>query len=91
MAALVAAARSPAPFGHGFDSPAPGLVSSAAGTLACLADDEVELKVYALKTLNIFADTWWTEIAGSLSQMYVFRRDSPFGLPRCTLRLLTYT
>lgn len=65
MTALVASAR--APFGQNLEMP--GLVSSAAGTLACLDDDEVELKVYALKTLNIFADTWWTEIAGSLSQM----------------------
>jgi 26S proteasome regulatory subunit N2 len=47
----------------------PGLVSSAVGVLAFLADEEVELKVFALKTLNEDVDTWWTEVAGSLPQM----------------------
>jgi 26S proteasome regulatory subunit N2 len=47
----------------------PGLVSSAVGVLAFLADEEPELKVFALKTLNEDVDTWWTEVAGSLSQM----------------------
>ena len=48
----------------------PGLVS-ATGVLAFLADEEPELKVYALQTLNEDVDTVWTEVAGSLSDMYV--------------------
>lgn len=46
----------------------PGLIS-ATGVLAFLADEEPELKVYALKTLNEDVDTIWTEVAGSLSEM----------------------
>jgi hypothetical protein len=49
----------------------PGLVTSAVGVLAFLADEEPELKVFALKTLNDDVDTWWTEVAGSLSRMLV--------------------
>ena len=47
----------------------PGLVS-ATGVLGFLADEEPELKVFALKTLNDDIDTVWTEVAGALSQMY---------------------
>ncbi len=47
----------------------PGLVS-ATGVLGFLADEEPELKVFALKTLNDDIDTVWTEVAGSLSNMY---------------------
>lgn len=46
----------------------PGLVT-ATGVLAFLADEETELKVFALKTLNDDIDTVWTEVAGELSQM----------------------
>jgi 26S proteasome regulatory subunit N2 len=49
----------------------PGL-TTATGVLAFLADEEPELKVFALKTLNDDIDTVWTEVAGELSQMYVF-------------------
>jgi 26S proteasome regulatory subunit N2 len=48
----------------------PGLVS-ARGILAFLADEETELKAFALKTLNDDIDTVWTEVAGALSQMCV--------------------
>jgi 26S proteasome regulatory subunit N2 len=47
----------------------PGLLTSAKGILAFLAEDEPELKVFALKTLNEDIDTVWTEVAGSLSDM----------------------
>jgi 26S proteasome regulatory subunit N2 len=47
----------------------PGLVS-ATGVLGFLADEEPELKVFALRTLNDDIDTVWTEVAGALSQMY---------------------
>lgn len=46
----------------------PGLVS-ATGVLAFLAEEEPELKVFALQTLNDDIDTVWTEVAGALSQM----------------------
>jgi len=46
----------------------PGLIS-AVGVLAFLADEEPELQVYALKTLNENVDTVWTEVADNLSQM----------------------
>jgi 26S proteasome regulatory subunit N2 len=52
----------------------PGLVS-ATGVLAFLADEEPELRVFALQTLNDDIDTVWTEVAGSLSQMYVFTQS----------------
>lgn len=48
----------------------PGLVS-ATGVLAFLADEEPELKIFALQTLNDDIDTVWTEVAGSLIQMQV--------------------
>lgn len=50
----------------------PGLVT-ATGVLAFLADEEPELKVFALKTLNDDIDTVWTEVAGALSQMCVLQ------------------
>lgn len=48
----------------------PGLVT-ATGVLGFLSDDEPELKVFALQTLNDDIDTVWTEVAGALSQMCV--------------------
>jgi len=47
----------------------PGLVT-ATGVLGFLADEEPELKVFALQTLNDDIDTVWTEVASALSQMY---------------------
>ena len=48
----------------------PGL-TSASGVLGFLHDEEPELKVFALQTLNDDIDTLWTEVAGSVGQMYV--------------------
>jgi hypothetical protein len=48
----------------------PGIVS-ATGVLAFLTDEEPELKVFALQTLNDDIDTVWTEVAAVLTQMYV--------------------
>jgi 26S proteasome regulatory subunit N2 len=62
----------------------PGLVT-ATGVLAFLADEEPELKVFALKTLNDDIDTVWTEVAGALSQMYV---SQPAPVRRCRTDLL---
>lgn len=46
----------------------PGL-TSASGVLGFLADEEPELKIFALQTLNEDIDTLWTEVAGSIGQM----------------------
>ena len=48
----------------------PGLVS-ATGVLGFLSDEEPELKIFALQTLNDDIDTLWTEVAASVGQMYV--------------------
>ncbi|KAK0736028.1 armadillo-type protein [Apiosordaria backusii] len=55
----------------------PGLVT-ASGVLAFLTDEEPELKVFALKTLNDDLDTVWTEVAGSLSQIEALYEDESF-------------
>ncbi|KAG6003191.1 hypothetical protein E4U21_002268 [Claviceps maximensis] len=55
----------------------PGIVS-ATGVLAFLADDEPELKVFALQTLNDDIDTVWTEVASSLSQIEALYEDDSF-------------
>lgn len=46
-------------------------LTSASGVLGFLSDEEPELKIFALQTLNDDIDTLWTEVAGSVSQMYV--------------------
>jgi hypothetical protein len=46
----------------------PGL-TSASGVLGFLSDEEPELKVFALQTLNDDIDTLWTEVADSVGQM----------------------
>ncbi|KAK4141340.1 armadillo-type protein [Dichotomopilus funicola] len=55
----------------------PGLVS-ATGVLGFLSDEEPELKVFALKTLNDDIDTVWTEVAGALSQIEALFEDESF-------------
>ncbi|KAL2163332.1 hypothetical protein VTH06DRAFT_5389 [Thermothelomyces fergusii] len=55
----------------------PGLVS-ATGVLGFLADEEPELKVFALKTLNDDIDTVWTEVAGALGQIEALYEDESF-------------
>ena len=55
-------------------------LGKATGVLAFLADEELELKVFALKTLNDDIDTVWTEVAGTLSQMCVIPLSSHVGL-----------
>lgn len=55
----------------------PGL-TSASGVLGFLSDEEPELKVFALQTLNDDIDTLWTEVAGSIGQMYVYFLQTPF-------------
>ncbi|CAI6096201.1 hypothetical protein V2G26_008019 [Clonostachys chloroleuca] len=55
----------------------PGLVS-ATGVLAFLAEEEPELRVFALQTLNDDIDTVWTEVAGALSQIEALYEDESF-------------
>ncbi|KAJ4292859.1 proteasome regulatory particle base subunit [Collariella sp. IMI 366227] len=55
----------------------PGLVS-ATGVLGFLADEEPELKVFALRTLNEDIDTVWTEVAGTLGQIEALYEDESF-------------
>ncbi len=47
---------------------------TATGVLALLADEEVELKVFALQTLNEDIDTVWFEVAPAVTDMYVVAR-----------------
>ncbi|KAH7324363.1 armadillo-type protein [Stachybotrys elegans] len=52
--------------------------TSATGLLAFLSDEETELKIFALKTLNEDIDTVWTEVAGSLNQLEALYEDEDF-------------
>lgn len=65
--------KEPPPAGPLPSATMPGLVT-ATGVLAFLADEEPELKVFALKTLNEDIDTVWFEVADALTQMYVSPR-----------------
>ncbi|KAF8847037.1 26S proteasome regulatory complex, non-ATPase subcomplex, Rpn2/Psmd1 subunit [Acephala macrosclerotiorum] len=55
----------------------PGL-TSASGVLGFLHDEEPELKVFALQTLNDDIDTLWTEVAGSIGQIEALYEDETF-------------
>ncbi|KAI1372367.1 26S proteasome regulatory complex, non-ATPase subcomplex, Rpn2/Psmd1 subunit [Hypoxylon crocopeplum] len=55
----------------------PGLVT-ATGVLAFLADEEHELKVFALQTLNDDIDTVWFEVASALGQIEALYEDESF-------------
>ncbi|RFU30351.1 hypothetical protein B7463_g5995, partial [Scytalidium lignicola] len=55
----------------------PGL-TSATGVLGFLSDEEAELKVFALQTLNDDIDTLWTEVAGSVGQIEALYEDETF-------------
>lgn len=45
--------------------------SSVTGLLGFLSESSLELVVFALHQLNTQVDEHWTEIAGSIGQMYV--------------------
>ncbi|EFX02127.1 26S proteasome regulatory subunit [Grosmannia clavigera kw1407] len=55
----------------------PGLIT-ATGVLGFLSDEEPELKVFALNTLNDDIDTVWTEVAGAVSQIESLYEDEQF-------------
>ncbi|KAI0810102.1 armadillo-type protein [Xylaria sp. FL0064] len=54
-----------------------GLVT-ATGVLALLADEEVELKVFALQTLNEDIDTVWFEVAPAVADIEALFEDESF-------------
>ncbi|KAB8302143.1 hypothetical protein EYC80_005591 [Monilinia laxa] len=53
-------------------------LTSASGVLGFLSDEEPELKIFALQTLNDDIDTLWTEVAGSVSQIEALYEDESF-------------
>ncbi|ESZ91093.1 26S proteasome regulatory subunit rpn2 [Sclerotinia borealis F-4128] len=53
-------------------------LTSASGVLGFLSDEEPELKVFALQTINDDIDTLWTEVAGSVSQIEALYEDESF-------------
>lgn len=53
-------------------------LTSAVSLLSFLFDEETELKVFALQTLNADIDTLWTEIAGSVNQIEALYEDESF-------------
>ncbi|KAI1810802.1 26S proteasome regulatory subunit rpn2 [Poronia punctata] len=55
----------------------PSLVT-ATGVLALLADEEVELKVFALQTLNEDIDTVWFEVAPAVTDIEALYEDESF-------------
>ncbi|GAW24920.1 hypothetical protein ANO14919_145160 [Xylariales sp. No.14919] len=55
----------------------PGLVT-ATGVLALLADEEPELKVFALQTLNEDIDTVWFEVAPAVTDIEALFEDESF-------------
>ncbi|TVY31724.1 26S proteasome non-ATPase regulatory subunit [Lachnellula subtilissima] len=55
----------------------PGL-TSASGVLGFLDDEEPELKVFALQTLNDDIDTLWTEVAGSVGKIEELYENESF-------------
>ncbi|KAI1146842.1 armadillo-type protein [Nemania diffusa] len=51
---------------------------TATGVLALLADEEVELKVFALQTLNEDIDTVWFEVAPAVTDIEALYEDESF-------------
>ncbi|EPQ62286.1 Bgt-5256 [Blumeria graminis f. sp. tritici] len=55
----------------------PGL-TSASGVLGFLSDEQPELKIFALQTLNDDIDAVWTEVAGYIGQIEALYEDREF-------------
>ncbi|RKF75218.1 26S proteasome regulatory subunit rpn2 [Golovinomyces cichoracearum] len=53
-------------------------ITSASGVIGFLADEETELKVFALQILNDEIDTLWTEVAGCIGQIEALYEDKEF-------------
>lgn len=59
--------------------------SSAAGLVGFLSEPDHALQIFALERLNEEIDDIWTEVSGSIGQMYVGLRIDGDGL-RCPAR-----
>lgn len=46
-------------------------IASAAGLVGFLSESDPELRVFALKTLDVQIDLLWTEVVDAIPQMYV--------------------
>eukprot|EP01102_Stenamoeba_stenopodia_P013510 TRINITY_DN4394_c0_g1_i1.p1 TRINITY_DN4394_c0_g1~~TRINITY_DN4394_c0_g1_i1.p1 ORF type:complete len:951 (-),score=235.34 TRINITY_DN4394_c0_g1_i1:34-2886(-) len=53
-------------------------LTSVGGILALLDEEEDELKIAALQKLNLLADEFWAEIAGSIDRIEIFSEDEEF-------------
>ena len=68
-------------------APVPAL-SSSAGLLAMLEEDENEIKVHALKKLNACVADFWAEISESLPDIEALYEDEAFGSQRALAALV---
>ena len=53
-----------------------GVQSAAPGLVGFLSEPDTALQVFALEELNKDMDNIWTEVSGSIGQMYVNRNKS---------------
>ena len=53
-------------------------LTSAAGIVGLLAEDDADLQVYALQKLNAQIDSLWTEVAGSIGEIEALYEDDSF-------------
>ncbi|KAI8924392.1 armadillo-type protein [Entophlyctis helioformis] len=53
-------------------------LSSAAGVLSLLDESQEELKVYALKKLDVVVDLFWAEISDAVSKIEILYEDTTF-------------
>lgn len=64
--------------------------SSAAGLVGFLSEPDHALQIFALERLNEEIDDIWTEVSGSIGQMYVgLRIDGGDGFTRPVRSMLT--
>ncbi|GAB6018898.1 26S proteasome non-ATPase regulatory subunit 1 [Chamberlinius hualienensis] len=53
-------------------------ITSAGGILSLLNEDEAELKIYALKKLNVIVDEFWAEISEAIEKIEVLYENPEF-------------
>lgn len=53
-------------------------ITSAAGVVALLDEPEPELQAYALQKLNVLVDSFWAEIADSVSKIEILYENPNF-------------
>jgi len=66
-------------------------LASAAGLLGFLSEPEEELRSFALKQLDSQVDLLWTEIAGSIGEMYSQQQDQEGQKLTITVKHFTKT